>query len=470
MAKGHDYGLSKGSKSQGGYNNMNKGSRPQGNGYNGMSRNTGGNRSGSYNPNNKDQRFDNTNAVPTAPYNFVSFAGSVLKSPLNDYVKGLEEGVTDEWLELNESFDVGDSGVTLEDILGCWTPAVKDRTKEAYGKIAHSINGKEIRNLFCTFNNCTNLKVAPEIPPTVTSISMAFYNCRRLTQAPVIPESVERLTGAFQESDISGDVVYNGTLDKSTFWYYYAVVETGNWNEINLTGSASEEDLQLIGENSVAHFLTINGKDIVRYYDTNRLDGAFSSLEEFCQSVRQFYRDEPTAGYSGDYESGEECSSIYAAPAISDHFDTLDFLGYNLTEIEFMLYSTAYGDAYYTFNNKTDMSSNYELHIGARLNFRTLNEAIEMLRSDYTVVKNAFPEEGCTLDLNYSFADVDVDTFVKHCFAQDDKGVSVWFVGSLNGIGNVVASVGFSIEEVDGHYEYHASYRVSLPPEYMLAE
>ena len=120
MAKGHDYGLSKGSKSQGGYNNMNKGSRPQGNGYNGMSRNTGGNRSGSYNPNNKDQRFDNTNAVPTAPYNFVSFAGSVLKSPLNDYIKGIEENnkiqeAYNKYLVENETFS-GHFDVELENM------------------------------------------------------------------------------------------------------------------------------------------------------------------------------------------------------------------------------------------------------------------------------------------------------------------------------------------------------------------
>lgn len=120
MAKGHDYGLGKGSKPQGGYNNMSKGNRPQGGGYNGMGRNFGGNRSGSYNPNNQGQRFDNTNAVPTAPYNFVSFAGAVLRSPLNDYVKGIKgtmkiQEAYNKYLCENETF-TGHFEVELENL------------------------------------------------------------------------------------------------------------------------------------------------------------------------------------------------------------------------------------------------------------------------------------------------------------------------------------------------------------------
>ncbi len=385
------------------------------------------------------------------------------------YVKDMEEGITDEWLPLNESFDVGDSGVTLEDIMGCWTPAVKDRGKSRYMPVVTSINGKEIRNLFLTFHNCTELTVAPEIPPAVTSISMAFYGCSKLRTAPVIPASVKRLTGAFQDSGISGDVVYNGELDKSTFWYSYGVID-GIYSEINLTGDASEEDLQLIGENSSAYPVTINGKPLVRYYDVERLGGTISTLYEFCQNVRQFYRDEPIAGFGGDEESGEECSVIYSAHAFSDHFNTLDIFGYNLNELEFMLYGTAMGDANYTYTKDCDMTSNYTMSFSMTLPFKTLEEAHDMLRSDHKLATGFFPQENVVTHYGNTgiSGNVSYEEFLKLCSIHGSVGIS--FSGPLNEISNLYFGMNFSIKEVDGHYEYRVSYNINLPPEYMLSQ
>lgn len=390
------------------------------------------------------------------------------------YVKGVEgdevAAESDYWMTLDESFDTGDSGVTLEDIMGCWTPAVKDRSQEHYMPIARSINGKEIRNLFCTFQNCKNMKTAPEIPSTVTSISMAFYRCSRLEAAPVIPKSVKRLTGAFQDSGISGDVVYNGELDKSTVWYYYSVVDGFSLGEINLTGEASEDDLQLIGENSDTYSVAINGKPLVRYYNTDRLHEGVQTLEAFCSRVRQFYIDEPIAGFSGDEESGEDCSVVYSAHAFSDHFATLDIFGYSLTEYDFMVYNTAYGDAHYTFTNASEMTSNYNLNILATLSFKTLEDASKMLERDHKRALNFFPDDDNVVT-DYGNVGkpghVDFGEFYKLCMTHGSIGIS--YSGSLDEIGQVNFNMGFGIKEVDGHYEYRVSYNINLPPEYMLS-
>jgi hypothetical protein len=389
------------------------------------------------------------------------------------YVKGVEgdesAAADNYWRLLDEGFDTGDSGVALEDILGCWTPAVKDRTKTSYGQVLHSINGKEIRNLFLTFANCNKLTSAPEIPPTVTSVSMAFFNCYSLKTAPVIPKSVKRMTGAFENTRISGDLVYNGELDKSTFWYYYSVLgKTDSF--INLTGEASESDLMLIAENSVDQNITINGKPFIRYFDVSKIGLPMTSVSQYFENARQFYREEEPAGYSGDYESGETCSVIYSAHAISDHFNYFDWFGYNLGETEFMILNTAYGWAHYEFTKDNPMTSGFNVQIDATIKFKTRLEMDTMLQHNYTFFVAAMGADG-NFNTVYNgqylkgFSSIDQ---IK-TYAATDNGVELCASG-VNAMPDSYVRLKLKTAEVDGHYEMQISYGLNLPSEYILAE
>ena len=65
-----------------------------------------------------------------------------------------------------------------------------------------------VTDMCVTFMNCTNLKIAPEFPSTVTNLSVwdenegsgnigTFFNCTGLEVAPKIPEKVKDLTNCF---------------------------------------------------------------------------------------------------------------------------------------------------------------------------------------------------------------------------------------------------------------------------------
>lgn len=69
-----------------------------------------------------------------------------------------------------------------------WSVAVTDKTKEEYGEIAVAVYGKPITNLDSAFANCTNLKVAPELPNEINSLKYTFQSCSSLEEAPTIPE------------------------------------------------------------------------------------------------------------------------------------------------------------------------------------------------------------------------------------------------------------------------------------------
>ncbi|MBQ6992339.1 MAG: hypothetical protein IJN50_05485 [Clostridia bacterium] len=71
---------------------------------------------------------------------------------------------------------------------GGWSVAVIDKTKEEYGEIAVAVYGKLITNLDSAFANCTNLKVAPELPNKINSLKYTFQSCSSLEEAPTIPE------------------------------------------------------------------------------------------------------------------------------------------------------------------------------------------------------------------------------------------------------------------------------------------
>lgn len=52
-------------------------------------------------------------------------------------------------------------------------------------------------SLVHTFYNCSNLKIAPKIPESVTDMSVTFYKCDNLISAPDIPSSVIKSTYTF---------------------------------------------------------------------------------------------------------------------------------------------------------------------------------------------------------------------------------------------------------------------------------
>ncbi|MBO5912525.1 MAG: sigma-70 family RNA polymerase sigma factor [Clostridia bacterium] len=388
------------------------------------------------------------------------------------FIRDIEGGgeYSEDWITLDESFDTGDSGVTLEDILGCWTPCVIDRTQESYGSIVTSINGKTINNLFCTFQNCKNMKTAPAIPETVTSISMAYYRCDRLNTAPVIPKSVKRLSGAFWDTSVSGEVVINGKLDKSTRWYYEYVFNN-TYTEINLTGEMAEEELFMIAEGSNNPQITVNGKPVVFYYDTNRLTNGMSHVKQLAVNTKTFFDEEPAAGYGGDYESGEECSAIYSAHAIADHFHQFDVFGYNINVEEFMILNTAMGDVYYTFTKDDKMTSDFQVQYSLYLNFRTKDEILTQLKRDVAIFEKLVPNFDFYLqDKSYNIENITTitdDTYNKIA-KGDGWALDMFNYDTSNTLGlKLNAQLGCDL--VDGHYVYRVSFNLRAPSELLIS-
>jgi hypothetical protein len=58
---------------------------------------------------------------------------------------------------------------------------------------------QNITNLSGMFDGCTDLEVAPEIPPYVTSVSAIFKNCSNLTSLPDIPEGITSIENSFRD-------------------------------------------------------------------------------------------------------------------------------------------------------------------------------------------------------------------------------------------------------------------------------
>jgi hypothetical protein len=55
-----------------------------------------------------------------------------------------------------------------------------------------------VTNMASTFESCSNLAQAPVIPNSVTSMPNTFRYCNKLTQAPNIPNSVTNMAGTFE--------------------------------------------------------------------------------------------------------------------------------------------------------------------------------------------------------------------------------------------------------------------------------
>ena len=56
---------------------------------------------------------------------------------------------------------------------------------------------KKVSSLYCTFMNSKELKIAPDIPNTVTNMMNTFYGCTSLYDVGSIPNSVVNLAGTF---------------------------------------------------------------------------------------------------------------------------------------------------------------------------------------------------------------------------------------------------------------------------------
>lgn len=54
-----------------------------------------------------------------------------------------------------------------------------------------------VTSMYGTFYNCTNLRVAPELPDTITDMYRTFKGCSGLIKAPAIPDGVINLYGTF---------------------------------------------------------------------------------------------------------------------------------------------------------------------------------------------------------------------------------------------------------------------------------
>ena len=79
----------------------------------------------------------------------------------------------------------------------------------------------EVTRLWRTFLGCTGLRIAPEIPGSVTSMESAFEGCTGLTTAPEIPNSVTYMYRTFLGcTNLTGKITINANLNSSEKWTY----------------------------------------------------------------------------------------------------------------------------------------------------------------------------------------------------------------------------------------------------------
>ncbi|MBR3614723.1 MAG: leucine-rich repeat domain-containing protein [Clostridia bacterium] len=73
-----------------------------------------------------------------------------------------------------------------------------DKNKTSYEPILESISEKLIIGMIATFEDCTSLITAPEIPDGVQGMDGAFRGCTALTTVPTLPSSATTMTEAFK--------------------------------------------------------------------------------------------------------------------------------------------------------------------------------------------------------------------------------------------------------------------------------
>lgn len=143
-----------------------------------------------------------------------------------------------------------------------------DKTvRTGFGEIAESINGKPVKSLVCTFQNCAELLEAPLIPSGVTNLGYVFYSCSKLETLPAgftIPSGTENLESAF-----AGCIVLQGSVNVAAedisdpLKYEFCFLETGKSNAdgcITLSGTGTNSDLleKLKGQNKDMYLNSLN--------------------------------------------------------------------------------------------------------------------------------------------------------------------------------------------------------------------
>ena len=95
---------------------------------------------------------------------------------------------------------------------GGWTVSVNDKSKTSYGPILSSINNGPVIDLGNTFQNCTNLVIAPEIPDSIIGMCETFSGCYNLVTMSTIPESVCLLYLTFSDcKSLTGEIEINSS-------------------------------------------------------------------------------------------------------------------------------------------------------------------------------------------------------------------------------------------------------------------
>ena len=139
--------------------------------------------------------------------------------------------------------------------------------EESYPSILESINGIPITNMNATFECCSSMEFAPDIPKGVTSMrntfvtcaslisapqipdgvtdmSDTFFGCDSLVTAPEIPMNVKYMGGTFSEcTSLSGEIIIN----VKELINYESCFESVDMSKITLKGEASNEILNLLG-------------------------------------------------------------------------------------------------------------------------------------------------------------------------------------------------------------------------------
>ena len=107
-----------------------------------------------------------------------------------------------------------------------------------YIKIAGQTDFYPVTSMEYTFENCSDLVIAPKIPSTVRNMASAFKSCTGLTTAPIISNNVTNLRATFYGcSGLTGDLIINANASNLTDY------------QLCLSGAATNEgtDLKLSG-------------------------------------------------------------------------------------------------------------------------------------------------------------------------------------------------------------------------------
>ena len=132
----------------------------------------------------------------------------------------------------------GDAPYFNADLNG-WSVVALDITKETYGSILHSINGKNVVSMQSTFIECSNLISSPEIPNTIVDAIYAYGGCTSLKTAPIIPQGVEKIDGMFEGcSALTTVIAIPESVKSMVYCFSYCRELTGEIEiNINITDS-----------------------------------------------------------------------------------------------------------------------------------------------------------------------------------------------------------------------------------------